>query len=167
MKTQHKIAAVAALPIIGLSLIGAGTASARGLGGGGDFGMGGMMRPAFSAETFAQQQSTMFTEQAELLGIDVETVKDAWASGKSFRDLAIENGITDEQLKEKMKAAAQTRIQNELSALVEKGIITQAQADARLNTITSHMSERPNKEMMGKGMHGGKRPNTSSSNTQE
>jgi hypothetical protein len=145
MKRTH-IAALAALPILGLSFVGAGVASAHGPGSG--FGFGGMMRPNFSAEDFAAHQTQMFAEQAELLGISVDEIKEAWAAGTSFKDLAEEKGITDEQIKAKMKAAADARIKAELSALVDKGIITQAQADKRYTTITAKMATMPEKQMM-------------------
>lgn len=145
MKRTH-VAALAALPILGLSFVGAGIASAQGPGTG--FGFGHMMRPNFSAEDFATQQAAMFEEQAELLGISVDEIKEAWVSGKSFKDLAEEKGITEEQIKEKMKAAADARIKAELSALVDKGVLTQAQADKRYETITAKMSQMPEKRMM-------------------
>jgi hypothetical protein len=145
MKRTH-IAALAALPILGLSFVGAGVASAHGPGSG--FGFGGMMRPNFSAEDFAAHQTQMFAEQAELLGISVDEIKEAWAAGTSFKDLAEEKGITEEQIKAKMKAAADARIKAELSALVDKGIITQAQADKRYTTITAKMATMPEKQMM-------------------
>lgn len=147
MKKMHKVAAFAALPIIGLSLVGAGTASAHGFGGNG-FGFGGMMKQTLSAEDIATHQNSMFEQQADLLGISIEDVKTAWAEGTSFRDLALAHGITDEQLKEKMKTVADARIKAELQALVDKGVITQAQADKRLATITTKMTNMSEKKMM-------------------
>lgn len=104
-------------------------------------------------ERVAMQQ-TMFDEQAKLLGLTVDEVKSAWANGQNIWELAKSKGITEEDLKAKMLALKETKIQEELKALVAKGVITQAQADARLN----HMQTMKDKmtEKIGKGKGKGK-----------
>ncbi len=80
-------------------------------------------------------QQTMFDEQAKLLGLTTDEVKNAWANGQNIWELAKAKGITEETLKAKMQTLHQERITAELKALVDKGVITQAQADARLKHV--------------------------------
>lgn len=90
------------------------------------------------------------TQEASVLGISVDEMKTYWSQGKNLRDIAAEKGITDEQLKIKMQAAVEAKIKSQLQALVDKGHITQAQADARLTVMAQmktkmaeHMKNRP------------------------
>jgi hypothetical protein len=92
----------------------------------------------------------MFTQQANLLGISVDEVKSAWASGKSLNDLAKEKGITQDQLRQKMQDLRQQQMKNYLQTSVDKGVITQAQADSRLSFVQSNQSGK-----LGKGMRHG------------
>lgn len=137
-----------ALPVAAIVLLSAGTVSAHGW-----FGFG----PSATPDEIAQRQSIMFQEQATLLGLSVDDVKNAWAKGQTLHELATEKGITQAQLQEKMKAASKTRMQAELKALVDKGVITQAQADQRLSVMQKQLESgkgRGGKMMgMGRGMH--------------
>jgi acyl-CoA hydrolase len=126
------IASVAFVTLAAVSIISTGSALAHGW-----FGTG-----ATPAEITAQHQN-MFAQQAELLGVSVAEIKDAWAQGKTMRELAQEKGISDEALAEKMKAAHTARLQAGLTALVEAGVITQAQADQRSAAVTKKMSDTP------------------------
>jgi hypothetical protein len=96
-------------------------------------------------------QQKMFEEHANLLGISVDEVKNAWASGTNFMDLAKSKGISEETLKAKMKSQAEARMQAELSNLVSKGVITQAQADARLTFMKDKFTKMGDKVEKGKG----------------
>ena len=109
-----------------LVLLGAGIASACGWFGG--FGNA-------SPEEIAQRAETMFQNQADLLGIDVDEMKDAWAEGKNFMEIAEEQGITQEQLQERMREARKEQLQAQLQAMVGNGVITQEQADQRLQIM--------------------------------
>lgn len=86
------------------------------------------------------------TSEASMLGISVDEMKSYWSQGKGVKEIATEKGITEEQLKTKMQAAAETKIKAELKTLVDKGIITQAQADARLATMKA-MKEKMGEQM--------------------
>lgn len=112
----------------------------RGPGGHGDF------------ENNPDQWLSRITSDAAILGISVDDMKAAWSQGKTLEDLATEKGITREQLAEKLKAAADTKQKETLQALVTKGYITQAQADARLNAMKTRKAEMQTKraEMKGK-----------------
>jgi hypothetical protein len=114
---------------LGILALGAVSASAMGFGGAG---MG-----TVSADELATRHATMFQQQANLIGATVDEVKQAWADGKDFKTLAKEKGITEEQLQAKMKSAREEQMKAHLATLVSKGVITQAQADKRLATITT------------------------------
>lgn len=145
---KNTLFAYALAPVLGLSLLGgASIASAYGMG------MGGYGNRA-TPEEVATKQQEVFIRQAELLGVSVDDVKSAWATGKSFQTLAKEKGITAEALRTKMEAERKAQVTAELGALVSKGIITQAQADSRLK----YLSSIPKEGKKGRGMmrHGKK-----------
>lgn len=108
---------------------GAVSASAMGFGG---MGMGNL-----SADEVATRQTTMFQQQAKLIGATLDEVKQAWAEGKDFKTLAKEKGVTDAQLQAKMKTARDEQMKAHLTTLVSKGVITQSQADKRLATMAT------------------------------
>lgn len=132
----------AAIPAVSIALAAALPAAAHGPMGMGFFGKG-------SPEQFATTQQTRFTEEANLLGVSVDVVKEAWAQGKNLFALATERGITKEQLQEKMKTLRTTQMKEHMQTLVSKGVITQAQADSRLKV----METATGKMKQGKGMH--------------
>jgi len=138
MKKKILLSLLAVLGIIGV--LGAGIVSAHG-----GFGWVGNFDP----EKFAERQQTMFQEQADLLGISIDKIKNYWAEGKNFEEIAEAEGITTEQLQEKMKQAREENMKTQLQTLVNKGIITQEQADARLKV----MEERTANGKFGRG-HG-------------
>lgn len=125
------------------AVLGAGAASAH-------WGMGGW--GSTDPETTAQRFQEQMSRDATMLGIGVDEVKNAWAQGKTIKDIASEKGITDEQLREKMQAAREEEMKQMLQILVEKGQITQDQADARLKVMQEKVQ---NNE--GKGGHKGMR----------
>ncbi|OGL89003.1 hypothetical protein A3I42_04720 [Candidatus Uhrbacteria bacterium RIFCSPLOWO2_02_FULL_49_11] len=132
----------ALVPVIALGMIlGVQAVSAHGW-----FGMMGNATPA----EIATRQQSMFQQQADLLEVSVDDVKDAWAQGKTMRELAQEKGITDAQLQEKMKAQRETQMKAHLQALLNQGVITQAQADQR----TAWMSQQAANGIKGFGMRG-------------
>ncbi len=143
---KYKFAAYAFLPaVLGLGLLGASAASAHGM-------MGQFNN--LSTEQIATQQKNMFQEQATLLGITVDEVKNAWADGKSLQELATEKGITQEQLQQRMKETQLAKTKTMLKGLVDQGIITQAQADKRLTAIQNMAAQKGAKgrRMMNRGM---------------
>ncbi len=138
---KHTLLAYAALPIMGLGLLGvAGTASAQGLG-------SGMMGARLAPEEVVTRHQEMFQKQADLLGVSVDEVKTAWALGKSMQTLAKEKGISEVTLTAKLEAERKAIISAQLQTLVSKGVITQGQADARMKFVESLPKG-------GKGMHG-------------
>jgi hypothetical protein len=142
----------ALLGIATIAAAGSISASAMGMPG-----MGGMMGN-FSAEEMATKHTEMFQKQASLIGATVDEVKTAWAEGKDFVTLAKEKGVTEEQLKTKMKAVRDAEMKTQLQNLVTKGVITQAQADKRLATMQTKSTNKKEGKRGGhdmKGMMGG------------
>lgn len=148
MKNKYnKALIISFLSLFGFGILFVGTASARGMFGG--WGMG-MMN--FSADDFVARHQTMFQNEATLLGISVEEVKGAWAQGKNFWELAKEKGITEEQLQQKIRDNQLQQLKTQLKALVDKGVITQAQADQRLQVIQNQQQSKIGKGGRGLGM---------------
>lgn len=150
-KMKNKLVAYAALPVIVLGLAGAGIASAHGTMGG--FGLG-RFGDNLTPDQVATNHQTMFQNEANFLGISVDDVKNGWAQGKTLQQIAQDHGITREQLQQKMKDAWTAAMKTQLQTLVTKGIITQAQADARLQFLES-AANGAGKGRMGKGFHRG------------
>lgn len=146
MKTNFRNKTIAG--VLTLVAFGAVSASAMGFGGGFGFGMN-----QATPDEIATRQTTMFQQHANLLGVSLDEVKQAWADGKSFRTLATEKGVTDAQLQAKLKTQREANIQSMLSSLVSKGVITQAQADKRLTFMLSNQGNNKNGEKFGR--HGG------------
>lgn len=147
-----KIAALAAIPALALGILGLSqTASAQSF-------VGGIFNKA-TPEEIATHQTEMFQNQAELLGISVDEVKQAWVEGKSMKDLITEKGIDETTIQAKMKTQAETRMKEHLQTLVTQGVITQAQADTRLQTMQTKTTEMHSKFGKGvpgtRGLHGG------------
>jgi len=95
----------------------------------------------------------MFDNEAQILGISVDEVKNAWAQGKTMMQLAQEKGITEAQLQAKIKDARTAQLKIQLQTLVSSGVITQAQADQRLAYMQSQQTNVKGK--LGGRRHGG------------
>lgn len=113
------------LPLMGFALLAAGTVSAHGL----------MFGSSATPEEAAARQTQAFHNQAGLLGISVEEMKNYWAKGMTLPEIAKEKGISEQQLQEKIKEQMKARHKDHLSQLVQQGVITQAQADQRLQFV--------------------------------
>lgn len=100
-------------------------------------------------EEVADRQTTIFQREADILGITIEELKNYWTEGKTLQQIAQEKGITQDQLRTKMRDLQLQRIKDQLKILVDKGVITQGQADKRLQFIQNqqqnnngHMNKR-------------------------
>ncbi len=141
---KNKFLVYALLPVIvGAGIAGAGYASAHGW----FFGFG----PAATPETIATRQQSMFETEAQILGISVNELKDAWAEGKTFQQIAKDKGITAEQLRTKIRDLRLQQVKSQIQALVDKGVITQDQANKRLQFLESQ----PNGASGGSGLKKG------------
>ncbi len=140
-KTMKKILVYSFLAIGLFGLLGVGIASA---------GWFGHFSDA-SPEEIAQHQEIMFQKKADFMGISVDEMKNAWAEGKNFKEIAEEQGITQEQIQERMRETKEEYLQNRFQAMVDNGIISQGQADQRLQFMEERMAD----GQMGKGFHKG------------
>jgi hypothetical protein len=137
---NRKVLTYAIVPVLGVTALGIGFASAHG-------GWMGTLDPSALAERFQAR----FEHQAEILGIDADTLKDAWAEGKRLPEIAEEHGISVDELRERMRAEHQLRMRERMAVLVSEGVLTQAQADERMATMQEHREQRPD-EFPGKGI---------------
>lgn len=130
---KAKILTYAALTIIGTALIG-GVASAHSFGGMwfGSFGI--------NPEELTQRYQQMFENKAKILGISVDEVKNAWADGKTMDQLIKEKGLNLEEIQSRAKELHLQQIKSQLQTLVSKGIITQAQADKKLQLLQNQQN---------------------------
>ncbi|MEY4731323.1 MAG: hypothetical protein RL681_269 [Candidatus Parcubacteria bacterium] len=141
MKTKYL--AYAILPALALGFVGTSMASANGL-----------FMSAATPEEVADRHQTMFEQQAGLLGMSVDEFKAAWAQGKTLREIATERGITDDALRAKMLELGKQKLKAQLQMLVDRGIITQAQADSRFAAMGSRAANGQAKGgMRGFGRH--------------
>ena len=97
-----------------------------------------------------------FTALAEALGLDEETLSSELQSGNTIAEIAEAQGVDLATVFE----AAQTGMEEHLSALVAAGVLTQEQADAHLAEMQEHWDEMPMFTGEGFGMmhgagHGG------------
>ncbi len=134
--------------VLGLSIAGVQIASAHGMFGG--FGMVSNLTP----DEIASRGQTMFQNEANLLGISVDDVKSGWAQGQTIMQIAEAHGITQEQLQKKMKDQRVQNLKTQLQTLVDKGIITQAQADQRITFMQNQVQNGKGKMGM-RGWHRG------------
>jgi len=147
MKLKHKVLAYSMIPaLMGVGILGINAASAHGL-------YGGFFGSTLTPEQIVSQQKNMFDNEAQILGISVDEVKNAWAQGKTMMQLAQEKGITEAQLQAKIKDARTAQLKTQLQTLVSSGIITQAQADQRLAYMQAQQTNANGK--MGGRRHGG------------
>lgn len=128
MKKKYLIYTI--LPVMAFAVLGAGVASACGW----FSGLGNL-----SSDEIATRQQTMFQNEAQILGISVDELKEYWAEGKTIKEIMEERGITQEQVQTRMKDFQTQQMKSYLQALVDKGVITQAQADKRLQMIQNQL----------------------------
>lgn len=94
-----------------------------------------------TADEIATRQTTMFQNEATLLGLSLDDVKAAWAKGETIPELMKEKNISQTDIEARQKAQRDTQLKTQLAALVSKGVITQAQADARLAFLQTQTSK--------------------------
>lgn len=139
---KHRKLLYAVLPaVLGLGFLGVNVASGHGF-------FGGVMGSQLSAEEIATRQQTMFDRQAQVLGISVDEAKAAWAEGKSMKQIIQEKGLDTTQIHARMKDAHLDEMKTHLQSLVDKGIVTQTQADRRLQVMQERMQNGKDRMMM-------------------
>lgn len=139
---KHQLVAYAFLPILAMGTLGVtNLASAQGF--------GGMWGASVTPDDIATRQRTMFQTEAQILGISIDEVKAAWAEGKTPMQIAAEKGISKDQIQTRMKELQVQRVKTQLQVLVDKGVITQAQADKRLQVVQTRVENKTQKGIRG------------------
>lgn len=131
-----------ATPFTLLALLATITTASAHFGGFGGRGLDENLTP----DQVVQKQQDMFQHQADITGLSLETVKDAWAEGKTMQDLIEENGLDQAVIEQKMREQRQAQIKEHLDTLVSGGVITKSQADQRLSWMQ-------NNDLKGGGAH--------------
>lgn len=149
MKKKYLLTAFA--PVMALALIGVTPAFAHG--------MGWIGSSTATPQDIAKRQTDMFTQEAKLLGLTVDQVKEGWAQGMSLPEIATAHGISQTDLQKKITDARKQQLSETLKTLVGQGVITQKQADARLQAIQKRIENGEAKKITGMhrgmGFHGG------------
>lgn len=144
---MKKIFTYGIVPALAVVFLGAGTVSAaqnmisenftETHRGGRGLGMGVIKTP----QEFVERQTQLFVHQSEITGIPVEEIAGAWAEGKKLETLLEEKGIDHTVVQEKMRTYGETQMKERLQALVDAGVITQAQAETRLEFMKTRIDE--------------------------
>ncbi|MBI1256429.1 MAG: hypothetical protein GC204_03060 [Chloroflexi bacterium] len=81
----------------------------------------------------------MVSAMVTALGLDQQTLLSELQSGKTINQIAQEQGIDPAAV----TTALQKAMADHMQALVDAGVLTQAQSDARLSLMQSHWAEMP------------------------
>lgn len=137
MKVKYLLYGIIPALLLG---VGISSAAAHGM-----FGWRGQADPA----TQATEQTQRFEQQAQVLGISVDQVKSYWSQGMTPRDIIDELVLDETELQNRMREIRQTNMKEHLQALVDQGVITQAQAEARLEFMSTHEPKGKGKGLFG------------------
>jgi hypothetical protein len=144
---KHKKLAYVIIPVLGAGIfLGLNTARAEAFSG-----LGFRFEQNATPEQMADKQQKRFQNEADILGISVDDVKNAWAEGKTLPQIMQEKGISQATVEQKLKDKAIAEMKTRLKTLVDKGVITQAQADKRSSLMLSELQNKT-LHMNGKGM---------------
>jgi competence protein ComGC len=144
---KNKLFAYTVFPaLLGFGLLGASAVSACGLGG---WGWGfGFSNATSSPDIIASRLTALFQYEAQILGISVDDVKNAWADGKTIKQIMQEKNISQDQVNKNIKDYQIQQYKTQLQTLVSKGVITQAQADKRLQYMQNKIQNSNGKSWM-------------------
>lgn len=149
---KRKIVAYTLFSILGLGILG-GVASARGFGGFG--GPGFMVKIAGGTpEEIVAHHAEMFQHQAEIFGLSVQEVKDAWADGKNLFEVAKAKGITAEEIQKRMEEKHKAEMRARLQTLADKGVISQDQMNRHLAVMETRAGKMGGKKIIHRGFGG-------------
>ena len=87
--------------------------------------------------------TAVFEERASVLGLSAEELKAKLAEGKTCPEIAEEQGIDPEQLRQQMGELRLEHAKERLDQMVVDGKITQEQADERYEQIKEHPERKP------------------------
>lgn len=141
---KNKLFAYTVFPaLLGFGFLGASAVSACGLGG---WGWGfSFSNATTTADIIASRQTTLFQYEAQILGISIDDVKNAWADGKTMQQIMKEKNISQDQVNKNIKDYQIQQYKTQLQTLVSKGVITQAQADKRLQYMQNKIQNSDSK----------------------
>jgi hypothetical protein len=128
---KNKFIVYAVVPVVlSVGLIGANAAAAHGM-----FGPASNLSP----DEIVSFQQNIFTKESQILGISEAELKADWALGKTFNQIIQDRKLDKTQIEQRMKDAQAVQMKAQLQTLVDKGVITEAQADSRLAAMQSKM----------------------------
>ena len=87
------------------------------------------------------RRNARLNELAQILGITTDQLQTELKSGKQPLQIAQENGLSHEQLKQKMvnyHTRTLNNVKQQFASQVQSGQITQAQMDAKLKLFSTH-----------------------------
>lgn len=117
---------------------------------------GGNKHFSSDSKEVAEKQVQRFQHQADMLEVGVDKVKQYWVQGMNMRDMAQDMGIDHKEMQNRMQQEKQEHRQDKIDTLVEEGVITQEQADSRLETDLTHSKKKSrHQSQRGHGMHEG------------
>lgn len=94
---------------------------------------------------WAQRVEKMFENWARLLQISVEKVKNYWSEGKTIKEIMEIENISQEDIQKRMNEMRLEELKSQLQKLVEKGVITQEQANKRLEFMKKQIEKTESK----------------------
>jgi len=80
----------------------------------------------------------MLEAKSEVLGVSTDELQQQLDSGKTFPEIVEESGMSFLDFHNKMKEVRLAQLEDHLQELVSDGILTQAEADARLEQAAEH-----------------------------
>ncbi len=124
---MNKLFAYALLSATAITLIGSGIVYAQG------------PQSWFWAQEIAEDSIVKHQEilehKAQIMGISTEEMQENWQENKRFGKFAEDYGLDREEIMEKMAEARRNNLQERLKALIESGVISQEQADQRMEAM--------------------------------
>lgn len=131
-----------AASFVGVGLLGTGVASACG------FGFGSWGASSLTPDEIITRQQTAFEQQAQILGLSVDEIKAAWAEGKTMKEIMEEKGISQDAVQQRIQDQQAQQLKTQLQTLVDRGVITQEQADQRLQFMQNQLQNGSGKRGM-------------------
>jgi len=136
------------LPVLVLGILMVKPVEARG------FGFGGLGFGRLNLEDWAERMEKTFENWANFLQISLEKVKNYWAEGKTPKEMMEAENISQEDVQKRMEEKRLEELKNQLQKLVERGIITQEQADKRLEWMKKQSENRAEGRFLKRGRKG-------------
>lgn len=118
-------------------------------------GWGGFWGFSNNLDDWAERMEKMFENWANLLQISVEKIKNYWAEGKTMKEIMEAENISQEDVQKRINEKRLEGLKDQLQKLVEKGIITQEQANKRFEIMKNWLENKVGKRMFKGNWHWG------------